>query len=161
MAASSHIYLETLDWTVQTILSQLTKGKIKVNLNTRTWEDPAQSLLIESMLLGLPLPQIVLAKVDAGSGDSYYFPVDGKQVLLTLVNFLGRDKQYPGESLRLTGLEQLPDLNGMVFKEFSGADFFGSLRGVMNTPFRVVCVCGWKSTAELDMIASRLNSHRA
>lgn len=57
--------LWSTDWTAETIVSQLKRGNI--NLSPRyqrrqAWEPKRQSRFIESLILGLPVPQIILAE---------------------------------------------------------------------------------------------------
>ena len=51
------------DWTAQTILNQLDRGNIVLNPRFQrrdAWKPVRKSLFIESMILGFPVPQLVL-----------------------------------------------------------------------------------------------------
>ena len=53
------------DWTTETIVNQLRRGNI--NLNPRfqrrnAWDKQRKSLFVKSLILGLPVPQIILAE---------------------------------------------------------------------------------------------------
>src|SRR6266852_5027276 len=71
------------------------------------WKDDAQSRLIESMLVRIPLPAFYM---DA-TNDEKWLVVDGLQRLTTLKRFM-IDKQ-----LRLSGLEFLKSLEGKSYDE--------------------------------------------
>ncbi len=71
------------------------------------WKDDAQSRLIESMLVRIPLPAFYM---DA-TNDEKWLVVDGLQRLTTLKRFM-IDKQ-----LRLSGLEFLKNLEGKSYDE--------------------------------------------
>jgi hypothetical protein len=56
--------LWSTDWTVETIHRQLEKGNIELNpefQRREAWTDAKKSLFIESLLMGFPIPQIVLS----------------------------------------------------------------------------------------------------
>jgi hypothetical protein len=58
------------DWTTETIVNQLRRGNI--NLNPRfqrrnAWNTLRKSLFVESLILGLPVPQIILAEEPCGN----------------------------------------------------------------------------------------------
>lgn len=53
------------DWTTETIFNQLKKGNIDLNPSFQrrdAWNDKNKSKLIESLMLGLPVPPIILAE---------------------------------------------------------------------------------------------------
>lgn len=85
------------------------------------WSDEEQSSLIESVLMGLPLPTIFV-EVDESSKWSV---VDGLQRISTLARFMGVPfedaKPEHNEPLRLTGLSVLHYLNGKTYADL-GAD---------------------------------------
>lgn len=77
------------------------------------WDDTRQSQLIESLLLGIPVPNLFMAT----NKDSSWEVIDGLQRLTTLVNFLGDDQiikkiNENGKKLKLKGLEKLDKING-------------------------------------------------
>src|SRR5689334_22460988 len=77
--------LWSTDWTTETVVSQLRRGNI--NLNPRyqrrnAWDNSRKSLFIESLVLGLPIPQIILAEEKGKKGS--FIVIDGKQRLLAL-----------------------------------------------------------------------------
>lgn len=70
------------------------------------WNPKQASKLIESFLLGIPVPVVYLAKTEEDS----YEVIDGLQRLTSVFNYL--DSKY-----KLTGLDLLTDLNGAKFNE--------------------------------------------
>lgn len=80
------------------------------------WTEIQKSRLIESILLGIPLPSFFVAQREDGVWDV----VDGLQRLSTIFSFLGIYKNENGTlepPLRLLGTEYLPGLNGIVWSE--------------------------------------------
>jgi hypothetical protein len=105
--------LAATDWTAETILTQLRRGNIDLNPRFQrrdAWRTPSRkSRFIESIILGLPIPQIVLAERQDRRGA--YVVIDGKQRLLALRQFAAEtDEEF--ERLTLEGLEVRGDLNG-------------------------------------------------
>ena len=80
------------------------------------WDILQKSRLIESILLGIPLPSIFVAQRDDGIWDV----VDGLQRLSTIFSFLGiyRDEnQIRLQPLKLTKTEYLPSLENKFWSE--------------------------------------------
>lgn len=82
------------------------------------WSLDARSRLVESILLGLPIPNLFVATNPDGTWET----VDGLQRVSTLLHFAGESsKAYEvvGEQspLRLQGLESLSELNGAAFSD--------------------------------------------
>jgi len=75
------------------------------------WDEKRQSELIESILMGIPLPLIYVKEDDMG----VYIVVDGLQRLTTMFRFL--DNEFPLQKLKV-----LTDLNGAYFCKNSGCD---------------------------------------
>ena len=53
------------DWTTETLINQINKGNIKLNPDFQrrdAWDKKRKSKFIESLILGLPVPQVVLAE---------------------------------------------------------------------------------------------------
>src|SRR5476651_6598 len=68
------------DWTTETILSQLKRGNIELNpafQRRDAWGRAGKSKFIESLILGLPIPQIILAESKEKRGT--FIVIDGKQ----------------------------------------------------------------------------------
>ncbi len=81
------------------------------------WSQAQQSRLIESMLLGLPVPQIVLFQRDDGVLEL----IDGLQRVSSVIKFMtGRTPEAAEEqdqATTLVGCDVLPSLNGKTFSD--------------------------------------------
>jgi len=145
------------DWTAETILNQLAKGTINLDPSFQrrnAWQDFRKSRFIESLILGLPIPQIVLAESPSEKGK--FIVIDGKQRLLCLQQFAGLNGLKP---LRLSRLEHRPELNGITFSELQeDPNLSADLNAFENQPIRAVIVRNWKSESFLYLIFYRLNS---
>jgi hypothetical protein len=144
------------DWTAETILSQLGKGNIILNPRFQrrdAWDDERKSRFIESIMLNLPIPQLVLAEVAGSKGK--YIVIDGKQRLLALQKFSGQTQP----ALRLKGLTVRTDLNGQTWKSIAeGEARHDDPTAFENCPIRTTIVRGYKSERALYVIFHRLNS---
>ena len=88
-----------------------------------TWDVERQSKLIESILLGLPIPLIFVAENKNGSWEI----VDGSQRIRTLAAFINND-------LKLKSLKKLKKINGFYF-----ADLLKSRKSkFLNVPMRMI-----------------------
>ncbi len=75
------------------------------------WTDSQKSRLIESLLLGIPVPPIFVSQREDGVWDV----IDGVQRLSTIFEFVGIYRDYKDatlEPLTLVSTEYLPDLDG-------------------------------------------------
>lgn len=80
------------------------------------WTDQQKSKLIESILLGIPLPSIFVAQRSDGVWDV----VDGLQRLSTIFSFVGilrQDDDQLAEPLELNATKFLPSLKGKVWED--------------------------------------------
>ena len=82
------------------------------------WDEEAESKLIESLLLGLPVPNLFFATNEDGTWEV----VDGLQRISTLIHFASGSERELAEidkptNLRLQGLKKLTHLNGLTFDE--------------------------------------------
>lgn len=85
------------------------------------WDEEQESKLIESILLGLPVPTIFVATNKNGTWEV----IDGLQRVSTLVHYVADPPNSVGsigktEALRLAGLDKLPAFNGRTFAELPG-----------------------------------------
>ena len=88
-----------------------------------TWDEERQSKLIESIILGLPIPFIFVAE----NRDSSWEIVDGSQRIRTIHSFINC-------KLKLTGLKSISSLNGYKFNELEE-----SRQGkILNTALRII-----------------------
>jgi uncharacterized protein with ParB-like and HNH nuclease domain len=78
------------DWATETVVSQLKRGNIQLDPRFQrrdAWKRDRKSRFIESLIVGLPIPQIVLAESKRDRGK--FIVLDGKQRLLSILQFLG------------------------------------------------------------------------
>jgi len=111
---------DTYDISVQQLLAMIREKQIDIAPEYQRhfrWEADRQSLLIESILLGIPVPSLFMAT----NRDSSWEVVDGVQRISTLIHFAGdknaRDLIRMPSPLRIEGLEKLPSLNGLAFSD--------------------------------------------
>jgi len=114
------VEFQTKEFTVELIVQKYGEG-LEDDLNELfvpdyqrefTWDEKRQSKLIESLLIGLPIPYIFIS--DVSSEDPEYDGrveiVDGSQRIRTLYAFLKNQ-------LQLIELKTLTDLNGFKFED--------------------------------------------
>lgn len=147
------------DWTVETIVSQIDKGNIDLNpkfQRRNAWTDDRRSKLVESLLLGLPVPEIVLAE-DKRRKNSFIV-IDGKQRLLAIAGFLNPARQT-WATPNLKGLRSRPDLNGRSFQDFliAGVETQDA-RDLLNSDIRCTVISNYSSSRVLYDIFYRLNT---
>lgn len=144
------------DWTIESLINQLDRKNIDLNPRFQrrdAWSPIKKSRLIESIIYGLPIPQIVLAEDKKKKGK--FIVVDGKQRLITLQIFC-RKENDPGGHLVLKGLknEKLNELSydGLRKKSPELYDHF------LNQSIRSVIIKNWPSEHLLYTIFFRLNT---
>lgn len=151
------------DWTTETITNQLIKQNIdlKPKFQRRdAWTKKAKSKFIESLFLGLPIPQIILAERKDQKGK--YIVIDGKQRLLTIRSFFAVDSDAEFSPLTLTGLDILNDLNGKRFSQIqSDPNFRDLVDQIMNMPIRTTVIKNWPNESFLFTVFLRLNTGSA
>ena len=89
------------------------------------WSDEQKSRLIESLLLGIPLPSIFVSQRDDGVWDV----IDGLQRLSTIFQFVGRLRDDSGtllQPLTLKRTKYLPSLEGKKWEDDDPASSIGS-----------------------------------
>lgn len=81
-------------WSAKQLSGMVKNGKINfehIIQRSYVWERARKSALIESMILGYPIPAVFAKRIDDGSGkrgSNTYFIMDGKQRLSTVKEFL-------------------------------------------------------------------------
>lgn len=144
------------DWTTETIISQLAKGNISLDPKFQrrdAWTDDRKSRFIESLFLGVPIPQLVLAENPKAKGK--YFVIDGKQRLLSLLRFASDHL----EPLKLRDLAVRKDLNGHTWAEIkNGAGRPDDPSAFENATIRTTFIRGYRDENVLFLIFHRLNS---
>jgi hypothetical protein len=156
----SSVAVSGTDWTTETVLSQLKKGNIELNPKFQrrdAWEPKRKSAFIESLILGLPIPPIVLAERQDYRGK--YIVLDGKQRLLCLRRFTAEDSDQEFENFALSDLTIRKDLIGRTFKELSeDLQFQTDITSFENQPIRTVVLRRWTSEELLFHVFLRLNT---
>lgn len=147
------------DWTTETIVSQLRRGNIDLNPRFQrrdAWRADRKSRLVESLMLGLPVPQIVLAESEQERGK--FIVLDGKQRLLAILQYWG-EGEGPDNGFALKGLPLRTDLNGLTFAELSSDPAFeGEFNALCNQSVRTVVIRNWLDTGLLHTVFLRLNT---
>lgn len=148
------------DWTTETIARQLEKGTIDLNPTFQrrdAWSNGDKSKLIESLILGLPVPPIILA--ESKEKKNSYIVIDGKQRLLSIRRFFSNDdgSENAFKKLRLSGLDILSELNGMTYADIEREenDYIANLE---NQSIRTVVIKNWPDEAFLYTVFLRLNT---
>src|SRR5258706_5844112 len=114
------------DWTTETIVSQLRRGNIQLNPRFQrrdAWKRDRKSRFIESLIVGLPIPQIVLAESKRDRGQ--FIILDGKQRLLSILQFWGLGAGE-NNAYALSGLTLRSDLMKRTFQDLSSNGAFAS-----------------------------------
>ncbi|MFF3259359.1 DUF262 domain-containing protein [Streptomyces sp. NPDC002932] len=146
--------LAPTDWTVETILSQLRDTALDLNPDFQrrdAWTIPRKSKFIESLMLGLPVPQLVLAEEDPD--DATYIVIDGKQRLLTLEKFFDGVNGF-----KLSGLTALEHLNGLTCTQLAEDPANKKyVRRLKNRTIRTVVIRKWPNNSFLHLVFHRLN----
>ncbi|HEY8593941.1 MAG TPA: DUF262 domain-containing protein [Devosiaceae bacterium] len=151
----SEAVLYSTDWTVETLLSQLRRENIQLNPNFQrrdAWENPRKSRFIESIIIGLPIPQLVLAEHRDERGK--YLVLDGKQRLLSLLKYTDEENGFA-----LSGLEARPDLVRTKYKKLSSdPQLEQDHNAFLNYTIRTVIIRNWPNRDFLYQVFLRLNT---
>jgi len=147
------------DWTTETIVSQLERGNIQLNPRFQrrdAWKRDRKSRFIESLIVGLPIPQIVLAESKQERGK--FIVLDGKQRLLTILQFWGLGKG-DNNAYKLSGLTLRADLKKITFAKLStDAAYEEDFNALSNQAVRTVVIRNWKDSDFLHTVFLRLNT---
>jgi Protein of unknown function DUF262 len=148
------------DWTSETIVSQLKKKNIDLNPDFQrrdAWDTTKKSKFIESLILGLPVPPIILA--ERKNKKNSYIVIDGKQRLLSIMQFCAGEEEMDFDHLHLEGLEILPNLNGknysLMHNDVTSSDFITQFD---NQTIRTVVIRNWPNEKFLYTVFLRLNT---
>lgn len=145
------LYIVPSDWTIRTLINDIESKIIDLNPEFQrriTWKDDRQSKLIESLLLNIPIPQIVLAEDSKGN----IIVVDGKQRLFAISKFFSKD-----DPLKLKGLEILKEYNGYDAAKLQN-DFPDVHKQILLKTIRSAVIRNYKSDDYLYLVFHRLNS---
>jgi len=146
------------DWTTATLLDQLVRENIQLNPRFQrrdAWNITRKSRFIESIILGFPIPHIVLASSEQERGK--FIILDGKQRLLTILQFYGKS-ETPNNDFALKGLEFRKDLNNLSYKDLnSNSEYTSVLTRLDNQTIRTMLIRNWHTESFLYKIFLRLN----
>ncbi len=109
------IRITTQSFTLREVVDQINDHDIDLSPDFQreyVWKTRQKTRLIESVLLGIPLPAFYFNQTKTGT----YQVVDGVQRLSTIQLFMGN-----GHRLSEADLEYLSDLNGMTYEELDNA----------------------------------------
>ena len=157
------------DWTTETMARQLEKGNIDLNPSFQrrdAWSEQEKSRLIESLMLGFPVPPIILAENKQKKNS--YLVIDGKQRLLSIRRFYSNvsEKEFKAmnlkekdafKQLKLKGLDILKDFNGKTYSQMQveNTEYINNLD---NQSIRTIVIKNWPDEAFLYTVFLRLNT---
>ncbi|QWU35636.1 DUF262 domain-containing protein [Serratia ureilytica] len=156
----SSAVLSSTDWTTETIINQINKNNIELNPSFQrrdAWTKSRKSNFIESLILGLPIPQLVLAERKDKRGT--YIVLDGKQRLLTIRQFAASNSDNDYIQLKLHGLDIRKDLVGKSLETMKqDVLYFDDVSSFENQPIRTVVIRNWPNEEFLYHVFLRLNT---
>lgn len=135
------------DWTIESIHLQIAKGTIDLQPSFQrrnAWDLTRKSRLIESIIVGMPVPNIALAENKEHRGR--FIVIDGKQRLMAIDEFMRG-------VLVLRDLDLRDDLNGATFAELTVAD----REAFENSTLRATLIKNWRDENFLYAAFYRLN----
>lgn len=148
------------DPTLELLASQVQRGDIIIPFYQRlfVWKIEQASRLIESFLMGLPVPQVFLYVNDEGQLEV----IDGQQRIKSITYFFEGyfgepDLQNRRQVFRLKGLSERSEYNGKTFLELSARD----QRKLKNSTLRAINIKQLKPSLRSDSvfhIFERLNT---
>lgn len=114
------VSFDSYDLSVRQIMDMFESGEIFIPPEYQrqfVWTHKRQSLLIESVFLGIPVPSLFMAT----NKDATWEVVDGVQRLCSLAHFIGSEKALSiinkRASLQIEGTEKLAALDGYSFND--------------------------------------------
>jgi hypothetical protein len=148
----------TIDWSVESVLGRITNGSIDIAPSYQrrpVWNDEKVWRFFESLLLGLPVPQLVLAARRGARGQ--FVVLDGKQRLIALQK--SADLLSSPER-RLPTFEVLGEMAGLRVSDAMADPELSSYRdNFLSQPIRTVVVQGYSDDRVLHTIFHRLNQN--
>ncbi len=115
------VAFDSYDITVKQLYDMIVERMIDISPEYQrhfVWDAERQSALIESLLLGIPVPSLFMAT----NKDATWDVVDGVQRLRTILNFIGNKEDLKEigiefKQLKLSKLEKLDAMNGLVYQD--------------------------------------------
>ncbi len=118
-SAKRKIYTDLADPEIEALLGKFKRGKLIVQPDFQryyVWDVAKASKLIESALLGIPIPIIYLSE----EPDNKEYVIDGQQRLTSFFSFIdGRLPSNINADFRLKGLKVTSELNGKKYSELT------------------------------------------
>lgn len=151
----SQLVVYSRDWTVQTIIQQINDGNVDLNPDFQrrnVWDNDKRSRLIESLMIGYPVPEIVLAEIIGEK--KKYLVIDGKQRLLAIYGFMNKTSDFWDGTPKLKNQTVLKHNNGLAFDELP----LDEERRFLNADVRCTLLSGYKNYSTLYDIFYRLNT---
>lgn len=147
------------DWTVSTLLDLVEKDRVDLNPKMQrrdVWKIEKKSKFIESMLLGIPIPQVILAERKDKKGS--FLVIDGKQRLLSLVQFFSKNNDK-NDGFKLSNLEVLKTLSGLSHSDIKEDLKLSNFLEILESQtIRTVVIKNWNHEEVLYSIFNRLNT---
>lgn len=153
----TNLIVYSRDWTVATIHNQIEQGNIELNpgfQRRNAWTESKRSKLIESILIGYPIPEIVLA--ESREKRNSFIVIDGKQRLLTIAGFKepGSFQYWTKKNPKTTGL--MSRYNNMSYADLANNPEL--LRKYENSALRCTVISNYSDEESLYDIFYRLNA---
>lgn len=145
------------DWTIESIIRQVEKGNISLSpifQRRDAWTQERKSLFIESLLIGMPIPQLVLAEDPNLKGR--FIVLDGKQRLLSLLQFAAIDSRDKYPALKLKNLPILHKLEKLTYEDLRDNGY--NFSTFENQSIRTVIIKNSPSEEMLAQVFYRLNT---
>lgn len=148
----------TSDWTTESIVNLLLSQRIEINSSSpqhNTWSLVVKSRFIESLILGFPIPQIVLAT--SKEERNKLIVVDGNKRLSSILEFYG-ESETEDNGFALTGLEFRKDSSNFNYKSLEDNVYLSSTINDLNQQsIRAIVIRDWSDDCVINSIYSRLH----
>lgn len=109
MGTRVNVSFNSADITIKQLSDMINDGDLNTNPDFQrdyVYKDKQASKLVESILLGIPIPNVFFCQED----DESFSVIDGQQRIVSLTKFLNNE-------LKLTGLEEIKEYNGLKYKD--------------------------------------------
>lgn len=145
-----------IDLNIDTVVSYYNRKKFVFDpefQRRNVWDDNRKSKFIESLILNIPTPSILLAD---DKKRNEFIIIDGKQRLSTIIDFISPANS--GNGFKLKNLEILQELNGYNYEKLlNDEEKIEFLSQLQNYPIKTSIVRNYDD-ALLYFIFARLNS---
>ena len=155
---------DSFDITIEELIRRIYRERIiyaPVYQRNFRWTLEKQSKLIESVILGIPVPPLFMATNSDNESLDKWEVVDGVQRLLTLVHFINNEdfntpeKFIPNEGfLKLQDLEYLKTVNGKGFEDIPPQ----LQSSILDRPLKVTVLSSKSDTSVRYDLFERLNT---